>query len=94
MMEVAKYFVNKAVIHNKKLHIESNGIGMEIFLIYRIFTSILYYYKPKSEILQPPKYLRYLQNTEVDNPKSRIIHLSETGRLRFNILGLYHIQKF
>jgi len=55
-----------------------------MFLIYGIFTPILYYYKPKSEILQPPKYLRYLQNTEVDNPKSTLVKQAEYVSLNFH----------
>jgi len=33
--------------------------------------------------MQIPKYSRYIKKTEVDNPKSRIIHFSETGRTVF-----------
>jgi len=56
-------------------------VRKEIFLIYGIFTPILHYYKLKSEIFQIPKSSRYFKKTEVDNPKSRIIHFSEIGRL-------------
>ena len=45
-------------------------------------SSSLHYYKQKSEILKPPKYSKYFQKTEVDNPKIRIATLAkQPGRV-------------